>query len=489
LQAGSKNPPPREEFIFESLLANVSQPPVKDKIAGMLVPSSTDLNANQLTVFSYATLKKHRFETILFLYTAPPIEEEGVTMPLSASIDTKFGTLEVDDDIRERLLGSDTRFRLDDEAHKWSQTAQLNFNLIKYTYKKKTPKILPIAIALSKPEMSKELAVYIVRALAEPGQERKKTLIIFAANLTKGLDRFETDVIDGRLLTNMELMDGNNIMDDAEKVYKGNPFSSSYPDLGPLLTGVFCMNELLASKGYTLIYGNTGQFPLAKKEDMKSAVGMAATAFTFGVVNPLEITADRSQKLFRELEKDFDALLKIARTSIAHALEPSLKSFPKAPKIARKTFPVYVSILKEDRVIGHSGSIDIQGTLEGSLKYHAARAAFNETRNPVLSFQDLDNVIIKLSIPTEPEIVEAHQIVSNRDGVLMNYRNRRNSLLPDDWTRFPHRCVFLSELAAQCGLEPWRWKTEGAVLSTFQAVIARDKSLGEQPPSSSEEPY
>jgi len=246
------------------------------------------------------------------------------------------------------------------------------------------------------------------------------------------------------------------------------------------------MNGMLVNRGHVLIYANSGQYPLAKDVDISSGTGRSVVAFTMGgKKDAAQISKDASRRLAKKISDGaLSALLQQSRVVLGQALDPSGDNTrPVITKAAKSGYPVFVTLFQDGKIVGQSGRLFKQGSLEQSINYHVIQAALHDTNHSGVTQETFDRVSIKLTIPTKPKYVQPERIVTNRDGVRLEYRKREKIFLPDAWKRFPHPYVLLAELAAQTGLEPWYWRIRGARVSIFQVLSIRE---GEYEPNTDE---
>jgi len=190
--------------------------------------------------------------------------------------------------------------------------------------------------------------------------------------------------------------------------------------------------------------------------DRRRVVGYAALALTA----PLENLAadDREQALGA-------ALLSRARNSIAAALGAPREPEPQHPALlqAGATFVTLRSADGELR--GCIGRLDAAPRLEDDVRRNAAAAAFSDPRFDPLQAHEWHGLQVEVSLVGEAEpmpparsAAEAHRrLRPHVDGVILEWRGRRATFLPQVWEQLPEPADFLSALLRKAGLRADFW--------------------------------
>jgi len=110
----------------------------------------------------------------------------------------------------------------------------------------------------------------------------------------------------------------------------------------------------------------------------------------------------------------------------------------------------------------------------------AAVGACQDPRFPPLEEKELKNIIIEISILTEPKRIKAskekilEKIEPNKDGLIITRGARSGLFLPQVWEQLPNKADFMTNLCFKAGLLPGDWMLEGTTLSKFQVEIIRE---------------
>lgn len=102
----------------------------------------------------------------------------------------------------------------------------------------------------------------------------------------------------------------------------------------------------------------------------------------------------------------------------------------------------------------------------------AKEAAFGDRRFSKLTYKELSEIEIEISILTPPILIESpHDIVVGRDGVILTCKNRRALFLPQvaleqNWDLE----TMLDHLAIKASLSPKGWQQSSCQFEVFQAT-------------------
>ncbi len=171
-------------------------------------------------------------------------------------------------------------------------------------------------------------------------------------------------------------------------------------------------------------------------------------------------------------------LLRVAREAIGARLEGRPE-----PRLDRAAIPAslwrpgasFVTLTIGGRLRGCIGSLQAYRPLVEDVQQNAIAAAFHDPRFPPLSRAEFDRVRIEVSILSEPKPLAfdgpedlLRKLRPGVDGVVLHYRGRRATFLPQVWEQLPDGVDFLSNLAYKAGLPPDAWRWPGVQIETYQ---------------------
>jgi AmmeMemoRadiSam system protein A len=159
------------------------------------------------------------------------------------------------------------------------------------------------------------------------------------------------------------------------------------------------------------------------------------------------------------------ALLNLARGWIKHALLGGADvTVPDVPLLAEPG-ATFVTITHRDGSLhGCIGSLEPRRPLAVDVRANALAAAFLDPRSEPLRADQLDDVVIEVSLLGPLERIaftsEEDAITKVRagvDGLVLSWGPIRGVLLPQVWDRVPDVRTFLAHLKRKAGLGPTFW--------------------------------
>jgi len=182
-------------------------------------------------------------------------------------------------------------------------------------------------------------------------------------------------------------------------------------------------------------------------------------------------------------------LVRLARTMIEARL--GLTSEPDtgdAPKVTETMCGVFVTLNKMEgsghRLRGCIGYPYPVKDLLTAVRESALNAAFDDPRFPSVSKNEMDSILVEVSVLTPPETIKVEnpkdipgEVMVGRDGLIMGRGYRRGLLLPQvavEWGWDSEE--FLAQCCYKAGLPPDSWLLEDTEVQRFQAIIYSENS-------------
>ncbi len=171
-------------------------------------------------------------------------------------------------------------------------------------------------------------------------------------------------------------------------------------------------------------------------------------------------------------------LLRVAREAIRSRLEGRPE-----PRLDRTAIPPtlwkpgasFVTLTIGGRLRGCIGSLQAYRPLVEDVQQNAIAAAFHDPRFPPLTWAEFGRIEIEISILSEPQPLAfegpeelLRKLRPGVDGVVLHYRGRRATFLPQVWEQLPDPRDFLGNLAYKAGLPPDAWRWPGVQIETYQ---------------------
>ena len=177
------------------------------------------------------------------------------------------------------------------------------------------------------------------------------------------------------------------------------------------------------------------------------------------------------------------ALLGCARDAIADALglaaDPVAAGSagdPAAPEFHALARPgaSFVTLTKNASLRGCIGSLQAHRSLGADVRANAIAAALRDPRFLPMRAAEFPGTVIEVSVLGQARVVEARDeaelftmLRPHEDGVILAWRDRRATFLPQVWNSLPDPAEFLRELKRKAGLDADFWAAD-LRLSTYR---------------------
>ncbi len=222
-----------------------------------------------------------------------------------------------------------------------------------------------------------------------------------------------------------------------------------------------------------LHYANSGDTAGSRSQ----VVGYAAIAF-WGE----ESMQEKSPSLSKEQGQ---TLITLARQTIMTRLgkellpeeAKSLAAFLKDPVFGTKQ-GTFVTLHKAGRLRGCIGCLAGRESIVDGVRRNAINAAFQDSRFPPLTLEELEQVDIEVSVLTEPKPLsfrDAQDLLAKlrvgKDGVILSQGGASATFLPQVWQQLPRAEDFLSHLCQKAGLAPNAWRSIGLTVQTYEVQV------------------
>jgi AmmeMemoRadiSam system protein A len=168
-------------------------------------------------------------------------------------------------------------------------------------------------------------------------------------------------------------------------------------------------------------------------------------------------------------------LLRLAHQSIASAIEHrEISLTPPSPHLAEPR-GVFTTLYYFGELRGCVGFVMPVASLYRAVAETAQAAAFDDTRFPPLTPEELPEIEISLSVLSPLRPIRPEEIEVGRHGLLISLGGRRGLLLPKvavehAWAR----TIFLEQTCHKAGLPANAWQA-GASIEAFTAEVFGEK--------------
>lgn len=162
-------------------------------------------------------------------------------------------------------------------------------------------------------------------------------------------------------------------------------------------------------------------------------------------------------------------LLGLARSAIA-ARGTSIPRTGEGPAWLSRPGAVFVTLTKDGRLRGCTGSIEPRRSLREDVMRNACAAAFHDSRFPPLPAAELPHVRIEVSLlsPTEQLSFRSREDLLSQlrpgvDGLILSWHGHRGTFLPQVWREVPAPEDFLAHLLHKARLPVFFWEPDVTV--------------------------
>ena len=183
---------------------------------------------------------------------------------------------------------------------------------------------------------------------------------------------------------------------------------------------------------------------------------MAPTSSTDTSAGAFELTAQQQRQL-----------LQVARESIRHGLDHGRSmavDVQHYDEPLRRLAATFVTLHKSGDLRGCIGALQPYRPLLSDVAEHAFAAAFSDPRFPPLRREELDGIVISISVLGPPQAVaftDEEQLIAQLrpavDGVILEEGRNRGTFLPSVWETLPEPRQFLQQLKRKAGLPADYW--------------------------------
>lgn len=176
-------------------------------------------------------------------------------------------------------------------------------------------------------------------------------------------------------------------------------------------------------------------------------------------------------------------LLRIARLAIidvvAGSRRPTNVASDSSLAILGERRGAFVTLTLRERLRGCIGRVEPDAPLRVLIPEMARAAATADPRFAPVSHNDVEALVIEISLLSAPAAIDARQVEVGRHGLIVSARGRRGLLLPQvplqyGWSREE----FLDEVCVKAGLAPGAWRAEGVRLLAFTAEVFSEDDDG-----------
>ena len=406
----------------------------------LLVPHAGYRYSGAIAAQAYAQLKpwRERIRRVVLLGPTHRVAVRGLAAPSARAFETPLGTVPVDQAALAALAGL-PQIGTSDAAHAQEHSLEVQLPFLQRALGSFT--LVPLAVGRASAE---EVAEVLERLWG--GDE---TLIVISSDLSHYLPYTQAQAKDRATIDRILRLDPAL---DHEQACGATPLAGA----------------LLAARAHglgarLLDLRNSGD----TAGDRSRVVGYCAIAFE--PASPAS-RADDDTDTDTDTESDDtalgDALLVRAHNTIAAALNLPTGAEPPHPRLAAHG-ATFVTLQHRGALRGCIGTLQAVRPLDEDVRVHALAAAFRDPRFAPLTLAEYFELDVEVSLldPAEPmpgcsEADALRLLRPQIDGVVLEWRGRRATFLPQVWQQLPAPGDFMAALKRKAGLAVDFWAAD-----------------------------
>ena len=436
--------------LINRLFVSVKVPHLKRKILGVISPHAGYIFSAGVAAYSYKILKDKKIETAIIMGPSHHYYFKGVAIWDKGEFRVPLGNLKIDEEISRKL--EELEFVKNKKEYFFKEHSievQLPF-LIKSI---NNIKIVPLIFGENTYQNLEKLAEKL-KEIAKI----KNIIVIVSTDLSHYHPYLEAKRIDAQTIKYIKEKDTNALWVD----YKLGKMRAC--GIHPLITFLLYVKKA-GGEIRILKYANSGD----TAGDRNRVVGyLSAVAYK----------KEEEAMSYSLSEEEKKVLLKIAR----HTLESYLKEgktpeFKVESERLKEKRGVFVTLKKNGELRGCIGRIVADTPLYLAVSKMAIEAAVGDPRFRPVSFSELKDIEIEISVLSPFEKVKnLDEIVVGRDGLMIQRGFYSGLLLPQVPTEYGwDKKTYLEHLCLKAGLPPTAYKDKDVIIYKFSALVFSEK--------------
>ncbi len=404
----------------------------------IVVPHAGLVYSGPVAAAAYALLApwRERFTRVVVLGPTHRVAVRGLALPEASAFETPLGTIPIDAGARDALADL-PQVVTSESVHAQEHSLEMQLPFLQRTLGKFT--LVPLAVGRA----SANDVVQVLDRLWGGGE----TLVVVSTDLSHYLAYDDARRIDRATADKVLALDA---AIDHEEACGATPLAGAL---------VAARARRLAPR--LLDLRNSGD----TAGDRRRVVGYCAAAFFDEDDTSRDSAGSRGR-----LEEDpalGAALLGRARNAIAAALHLPARHAEPAHAALDAPGASFVTLRLHGALRGCIGGLTAERTLADDVRRHARAAALDDPRFAPLRAHEFADVSIEVSVlgplqplPAASESAALDALRPGLDGVLLEWRGRRATFLPQVWQQLPAPRDFLAALERKAGMKAGQWDAD-----------------------------
>ena len=455
--AGSFYPADPEQLSKLCLDLLASNPCPGDKPNAIIVPHAGFIYSGRIAALAYNRLQPY-LNDIKRIFIFGPAHREGFDYlaALDASLwRTPLGDVHLDRDYTKRLVDKGW-LQYFDKAHQQEHSLEVQLPLLQSIGLQDIP-IIPIVVGRAPAEKSAALMQLLL--------EDEHNLLVISSDLSHFQPSLQAEQTDRNTIAKITALDSD---------ISPRQACGCYP-LNALLQVAEKMQRRVEALGYCHSGDSNG--------NKDSVVGYSAFALTARYSPPRKSLCSKSvDEFIPKQSKQYTATQKIEMLTIARqAIQQAFSNNNRAPKsqlqqadYLQPERSCFVSLKapgkknpNQMQLRGCIGNLKPRGSLFQSIRRNANLAAFEDHRFSPLQADELDSVVIEISILSPAKAINVKGqaelltlLKPGVDGLILSCKTQQATFLPSVWQQLPDPQQFVAQLKIKAGLKADFWSKD-----------------------------
>jgi AmmeMemoRadiSam system protein B/AmmeMemoRadiSam system protein A len=428
--------------------------PVDGEVTAIVSPHAGYIYSGQIAAYGYKAVAGKQFDLVVVLSPSHRVYFKGASIYTAGDYLTPLGTVYVDREACQALIGQDSSFRFYPEAHQQEHALEVQLPFLQRTLS--SFKLLPVIMGTQDYASCERL-----HAALMPVIKGKKVMIVASSDLSHYHSHEEAAGLDRLIVEKIEAFDPeglDNLLVSGKAEACGG---------GPIITAMLTAFDLGAHHSKVLSYANSGDVT----EDRSAVVGYLSAVF---YKKPGGTTARKVGVDLGLTDMEKTTLHTLASETIEARLNnEKIPPLPDLTPVLKEHRGAFVTLTKKGGLRGCIGLIRGVRPLAETIREMAMAAAFQDPRFPPLSKNEWPDIEIEISVLTPfSEVKDFSEIKIGIHGLFIEKGPYSGLLLPQVATEYGWNTEeFLQQTCRKAGLPPGAYKDPDTRVFMFSADI------------------